>query len=223
MTKLVLASGNKNKIREFSEMFKDYSDKISIISLSDIGFSGDIEEDGDSYEKNSVIKSSVPASLGYIGIADDSGLSVDVLDGAPGIYSARYAGEHVTYTDNNEKLLKVLENEDDRRAKFVCAMSIAVPRSSGIAIPEALIDKELSAFATERAGREVDVATVRGECEGTITRSLRGAEGFGYDPLFLYEPLGKTFAELTHEEKNAVSHRGRAVALFKELIDKIFA
>jgi len=223
MYKIVLASRNKNKIAELREMLSTVSDKIELLSLDDIGYEGDIDEDGTSYEENSVIKSSTPASLGYIGIADDSGLSVDVLDGAPGIYSARYAGEHVTYTDNNEKLLKVLENEDNRAAKFVCAMSITVPDGCGLSVPSELVDKALSEFASKRCKRKVSAVTVRGECCGTILREQRGVDGFGYDPLFFYEPAGKTFAEMTHEEKNAVSHRGIAVSAFISVLMKIFA
>lgn len=223
MHKIVLASRNKNKITELRELLSEISDKLELLSLDDIGYEGDIEEDGASYEENSVIKSSVPASLGYIGIADDSGLSVDCLDGAPGIYSARYAGEHVTYSDNNEKLLKALENETDRSAAFVSVMSIAVPDGSEITIPDRLVDETLSEYASERCARPVKVACRRGVCKGVILRSLRGKEGFGYDPLFYYEPAGKTFAEMTHEEKNAVSHRGAAVRAFAELLKEIFA
>jgi len=222
MYKIVLASRNKNKIGELREMLAAVSGKIDFLSLDDIGFEGDIEEDGESYEENSVIKSSVPASYGYIGIADDSGLSVDVLDGAPGVYSARYAGEHVTYTDNNEKLLKVLENEDNRAAKFVCVMSITVPTDSELKLPAQLVDEELSAYASKRCGRDVKVITVRGECHGTILRAGRGSDGFGYDPLFYFEEAGKTFAEMTHEEKNAVSHRGAAVSKFIDVLKLIF-
>ncbi len=203
-------------------MLAEVTDSIEILSLDDIGYEGDIEEDGSSYEENSAIKSLVPASMGYVGIADDSGLSVDVLDGAPGVYSARYAGEHVTYTDNNEKLLKVLENEDNRAAKFVCVMTLAVPDGAGVDLPCDVVDEELSRFATERAGRRVKVAAVRGECAGTILRELRGEGGFGYDPMFYFEPAGKTFAEMDHEEKNAVSHRGEAVSKFKSLIRTVF-
>ncbi|MBR6917357.1 MAG: non-canonical purine NTP pyrophosphatase, partial [Clostridia bacterium] len=215
MHKLVLASRNRNKIAELQAMFSDISPEVEILSLDDIGCEGDIVEDGDSYEENSVIKSCVPASKGYIGVADDSGLSVDALDGAPGVYSARYAGAHVTYTDNNEKLLKVMENIDDRGASFVCVMSITVPDSLNISIPEELVDKELSDFASARCGTSVKVVAVRGECRGEILREFRGCDGFGYDPLFLYKPFGKTFAQMSADEKNSVSHRGRAVEKFK--------
>ena len=220
MLEFVLASRNKNKIAEYTELLSFLSGKVKILSLDDIGFEGDIVEDGASYEENSVIKSSVPASLGYIGLADDSGLSVDVLDGAPGVYSARYAGAHVTYKDNNEKLLKALEGENNRAAKFVCVISLTFP-AGALDAPEDLIDPELSRYASEKAGRPVCVVAVRGECPGVITRELRGREGFGYDPLFLYEPSGVTFAEMSHEEKNAVSHRGRAVEKFTKAIKSL--
>lgn len=220
MIDFVLATGNRNKVAEYSELLSPLADKVRILSLKDVGITGDVVEDGDTFEENSVIKSSVPAALGYIGVADDSGLAVDALDGAPGIYSARYAGENVTYKDNNEKLLRELEGVKDRGAKFVCVISITIPDGT-LEVPEKLVDRPLSAFASERCGRSVKVIAVRGECPGVITEELRGREGFGYDPLFLYEPSGVTFAEMSHEEKNAVSHRGAAARAFLEIIKKL--
>ena len=224
MYKIVLASRNKNKIAELETLLsKITSVDIKVLSLDDIGFEGDIVEDGETYEENSVIKSSVPASKGYIGIADDSGLSVECLGGAPGVFSARYAGEHVSYADNNEKLLREMSGVSDRSAKFVCVMSIVIPDSCGISVPDNMIDREMSAFASERAGESVKAVVLRGECPGVITEELRGSDGFGYDPLFYVESLGKTFAEMSHEEKNSVSHRGNAVAKAIDAIEKIFA
>ncbi len=220
MIDFVLATGNRNKVAEYSELLSPLADKVRILSLKDVGVTGDVVEDGDTFEENSVIKSSVPAALGYIGVADDSGLTVDALDGAPGIYSARYAGENVTYRDNNEKLLRELEGVKDRGAKFVCVISITIPDGT-LEVPEELVDRPLSAFASKRCGRSVRVIAVRGECPGVITEELRGREGFGYDPLFLYEPSGVTFAEMSHEEKNAVSHRGAAARAFLEIIKKL--
>lgn len=220
MIDFVLATGNRNKVAEYSKLLSPLADKVRILSLKDVGITGDVVEDGDTFEENSVIKSSVPAALGYIGVADDSGLTVDALDGAPGIYSARYAGENVTYRDNNEKLLRELEGVKDRGAKFVCVISITIPDGT-LEVPEELVDRHLSAFASERCGRSVRVIAVRGECPGVITEELRGREGFGYDPLFLYEPSGVTFAEMSHEEKNAVSHRGAAARAFLEIIKKL--
>lgn len=224
MQKIVLASRNKNKIAELETLFsKITSTQIKVLSLDDIGFEGDIVEDGETYEENSVIKSSVPASLGYIGIADDSGLSVDHLGGAPGVYSARYAGEHVTYADNNEKLLNVMDGVSDRGAKFVCVMSIVIPDSAEIDIPPELVDADMSLFATKRAGVPSKAVVLRGECRGVLTEELCGEGGFGYDPLFYVEEIGKTFAEMTGEEKNSVSHRGRAVEKTLSAMEKIFS
>ncbi len=185
--KVVLASRNKNKIREIKEIYEKITGNVlDILSLDDIGYHGEIEENGSSFEENAKIKASVPASLGYIGLADDSGLSVDALGGAPGIYSARYAGEDCCDERNNEKLLSELEKAGSSRdAKFVCVFSAVAPDGNTL-------------FA-------------RGECPGYIAEAPSGNGGFGYDPLFVYPRLGKTFAELSSEEKNSVSHRALAL------------
>ena len=186
--KVVLASRNKNKIKEIKAIYRDIvGEELDILSLDDIGYTSEIEEDGSSFEENATIKASVPASLGYIGLADDSGLAVNALDGAPGIYSARYSGEGATDEKNNEKLLSELSGVSDRSAKFVCVFAIVAPDGKNI--------------------------TVRGECPGVIAEGESGKGGFGYDPLFIYEPLKKTFGELTADEKNKVSHRARALKL----------
>lgn len=220
---IVLASRNKNKIRELQTMLSQYcGDRIKVLSLDDIGYAGDIEEDGESYAENAIIKASVPASMGYIGVADDSGLSVDCLDGGPGIYSARYAGEHVTYEDNNALLLKTMENVPDgkRGAAFVSTIALVAPKGA-LKVPEKLTDEYLTEFADKRSGRKTDVFTVRGECRGMILRELRGEGGFGYDPLFYIPEKGLTFAELSADEKNAISHRGKAMNAFAEEINKL--
>ena len=188
--KLVLASRNKKKIRELETFLSEISSDINVLSLDDIGFHDEIVEDGDSFAANSKIKALVPAGLGYIGVADDSGLEVDALGGAPGVYSARYSGEGATDAKNNEKLLKALGNVPDekRTARFRTVITCEFPD-----------------------GREI---VVDGVCEGRILREPRGVDGFGYDPLFFYEPFGKTFAELTPDEKNSVSHRGQAMRKF---------
>lgn len=193
MEKFVLASNNKKKIRELRTILGKLLPECIVYSLSDIGFEGDIEENGTSFEENSIIKASVPARLGYIGVADDSGLCVDALGGAPGIYSARYSGKGDR--ENNIKLLSELEGKEDRGAGFVCVMSAVFPD-----------------------GR---IVTARGEVRGTILTSPRGDDGFGYDPLFYCPELGKSFAEASADEKNAVSHRGRALAAFCEKLRKI--
>ena len=186
--KVVLASRNKNKIKEIKAIYRDIvGEELDILSLDDIGYTDEIEEDGSSFEENATIKASVPAKLGYIGLADDSGLAVDALDGAPGIYSARYSGEGATDEKNNEKLLSELSGVSDRSAKFVCVFAAVAPDGKSI--------------------------TVRGECPGVIAEGESGKGGFGYDPLFIYEPLKKTFGELTADEKNKVSHRARALKL----------
>jgi XTP/dITP diphosphohydrolase len=165
-----------------------------LLLLSDIGCCGDIEEDGSTFEENSKIKASVPASLGYIGVADDSGLCVDALGGAPGVYSARYSG--MGDRANLEKLLYELRavRDKERTAKFVWVMTAVFPD-----------------------GR---VVQARGEAHGLILREQRGSSGFGYDPVFLYPPLGLTFAELEPEQKNLISHRARALAAFCPLFRK---
>ena len=193
MEKFVLASNNKKKIRELRTILGKLLPECIVYSLSDIGFEGDIEENGTSFEENSIIKASVPARLGYIGVADDSGLCVDALGGAPGIYSARYSGKGDR--ENNIKLLSELEGKEDRGAGFVCVMSAVFPD-----------------------GR---IVTARGEVRGTILTAPRGDDGFGYDPLFYCPELGKSFAEASADEKNAVSHRGRALAAFGEKLRKI--
>lgn len=191
--KMVLASRNAHKISELQTLLAQYIEGIEILSLDDVGIFEDIEENGETYRDNALIKANVAASSGYIGLGDDSGLSVRALGGAPGVYSARYAGGHGDYAANNAYLLKNLEGESDRFAEFVCTVACVFPD-----------------------GREPLV--VEGRTEGVILHSERGSEGFGYDPLFYYEPYGKTFAELTADEKNSISHRGKAIeALAHEL------
>lgn len=210
MTEIVLASNNKKKIAELKTLLTN----VNVKSLRDIDFTDEIVEDGDTFEENSLIKASVPARLGYIGIADDSGLSVDSLGGAPGIYSARYSGEGATDESNRKKLLSELDGvpTEKRGAHFVCTVSVVLPEKCGISIPEEWrISDELSeksGIARERA------MIVRGECFGRILTSEVGDGGFGYDSLFMYYEFNKTFAQLSGEEKNSVSHRGRAMREF---------
>lgn len=188
---LVLASRNKGKIKEMETLLKAViSDKIRVLSIDDIGYSEEIEENGTTFEENALIKASVPANMGYYGIADDSGLEVDALGGEPGVYSARYSGPESDSEKNNDKLLNNLKNvpADKRTARFVSAIAFVSP--------------------------DGDSFTVRGVCEGKIISERKGDGGFGYDPLFLYEPEGKTFSEMSEEEKNAVSHRGAAMRSF---------
>ena len=204
MRRIVLASRNRHKIREMEVLLHTLlpEEDFVLLSLDDIGYTEEIEENGTTFEENAKIKASVPASLGYIGIADDSGLEVDALNGEPGVYSARYADDAgVPHSDeaNNDKLLRKLASVPDekRTARFVSCLSLVTP-----------------------CGRSF---TVRGTCEGVILWERRGTGGFGYDPLFYHPPLGKTFAELTPEEKNSVSHRAHAAVLFAEEWRRFFA
>ena len=191
--KIVLASRNKKKKIELQALLSQYIEGIEILSLDDVGIYCEIEEDGTTFEENALIKARVAAESGYIGVGDDSGLEVDALGGAPGVYSARYAGGHGDDEANNAFLLKNLEGVDDRRARFVSCIACVFPERYGI-----------------------EEFTVRGKVEGEILRERRGEGGFGYDPLFYYAPFDKTLAEVTAEEKNSVSHRANAIKLFAQ-------
>lgn len=198
--KILLASRNKGKISEFQKLFRQYlGDDIEVLSLDAVGMSDDIEENGTTFEENALIKAKAASKTGYISIADDSGLVVPALDGAPGIYSARYSGTHGDDASNNQKLLKELEGISDRRAAFVCCVACVFP------------DENISPV------------TAYGVAEGEILCEPRGDGGFGYDPLFWYDDLGKTFAELTEEEKNSISHRSAALRNLSEKLKPIFA
>ena len=194
--KIVLASKNAHKIKELQTLLSKNIEGIEILSLDDVGITEDIEENGATYEENALIKARVAASSGYIGVGDDSGLSVRALGGAPGVFSARYAGVHGDNDANNAFLLKNLEGVSDRFAEFVCTIACVFPD-----------------------GREPIV--VEGRTAGIIIDELIGTEGFGYDPLFFYEPFGKTFAQLSADEKNSISHRGKAIEAFAKELKKI--
>ena len=192
---IVIASRNKHKIEELEALLSKYVAGVKLLSLDDVGIVGDIEENGTTFSENALIKARAAASSGKIGVGDDSGLCVNALDGAPGIFSARFAGEHGNDAANNEKLLRELSDKSDRSAAFVCAIACVMPD-----------DREI---------------TVEGRAEGTILHSASGNNGFGYDPLFYYPPLDKTFASLSPEEKNGISHRARAVEAFAKELAKI--
>ena len=190
---MVLASRNKGKLRELQRLLAEcLGDAIELKSLDEVGIFGEIEENGATFAENALIKAQAAAASGYIGLADDSGLAVNALDGAPGVYSARFAGEHGNDAANNALLLEKLADKEDRSAAFVCAFACVFPD-----------------------GRAPIVA--EGRVEGEILHAPRGEGGFGYDPLFYYVPFGKTFAELSAEEKNKISHRGEAVERFAQL------
>ncbi len=191
---LVLATRNKGKTREIRSLLSGFP--VVIKNLDDFGPIPEIEEDGATFEENAYKKASLTARfLGLPCLADDSGLCVAALEGRPGIHSARYAGPDATDAERCARLLEELGDSPDRRAWFECVISIAVPTGPAL--------------------------TYEGRCEGTITDSPRGDNGFGYDPIFFYPPLGRTFAELSLEEKSRVSHRGKALAEIREEFDKV--
>lgn len=191
---IVLATRNKGKTREIRELLKGYP--IDIKNLDDFGPIPEVIEDGETFDDNAYKKASFTAKiLGYPAMADDSGLCVEALDGAPGVYSARYAGENATDADNVKKMLEELKDKDNRKASFKCVISIAIPTGPAL--------------------------TYEGECQGVITKEAVGDNGFGYDPLFFYPELNKTFAQLTIQEKGQVSHRGKALKEIADEMDKI--
>ena len=192
--KMVLASRNRHKIAELEALLSTYVEGVEILSLDEVGITGEIEENGTTFEENALIKARAAAASGYIGLGDDSGLSVRALNGAPGIYSARYAGDHGNDAQNNALLLHNMEGVADRYAEFVCAIACVLP-----------------------SGEEF---CVRGAAKGEILSEYHGTGGFGYDPLFLVPTHGKTFAEMSAEEKNAISHRGNAVTLLADELKK---
>ena len=192
--KIFLATGNKHKIKEIEKIFQ--MDNIEILSINDGIEIPEVVEDGDTFEANSQKKAlEIAKFTNMITIADDSGLCVEALNDAPGVYSARYAGEHGNDLDNNMKVVKELQGIENRKAKFVCVISLAKPTG--------------------------EVYSFRGEVEGEFIDTPRGTEGFGYDPHFFMKEYGKTLAEIP-EIKNKISHRAKALEKLKENIDKIF-
>lgn len=190
---IILATNNQDKIREIKHLLDDLP--ITILTKDDFLEFPDIEETGTTLEENALLKARAIAKFCDLpALADDSGLEVDALNGAPGVYSSRYAGEYATYADNNRKLLEQLQgvSKEKRTARFRCV--IAIDWADG---------------STE---------TVEGMAEGYITEDIAGYEGFGYDPVFFYPPKSKRFNEMTLEEKNLVSHRGQALQNAREVI-----
>ena len=191
---VVIATRNKGKIAEIGDLLKGFPIKIK--SLDDFGPIPEVQEDGKTFDENAYKKASFAARvLGLPALADDSGLSVEALGGAPGVYSARYAGENATKEQKCIKLLSEMKGKTDRKAAFECVISIAIPTGPAL--------------------------TYEARCEGLITEQPAGSNGFGYDPVFFYPPLKKTFAQLTREEKSRVSHRGKALREIRNEFDKI--
>ena len=191
---LVLASRNPGKTAEIKNLLKDYP--VRIRKLDDFGPIPEVEEDGDTFDENAYKKASFTAKvLGLPALADDSGLVVEALDGAPGIFSARYAGENATDQQRYTKLLDEMKGKTNRKAAFECVISIAVPPGPAL--------------------------TYEARCEGLIAEAPAGEGGFGYDPVFYYPPLNKTFAQLSRQEKSRVSHRGKALRELRDEFDKV--
>ena len=197
MEEVIFATGNEGKMREIRSILADAYPKI--LSMKEAGIRTEVTEDGKTYEENALMKARAVAAMATeaIVMADDSGLEVDFLNREPGIYSARYMGESTSYRIKNANLISRMEGvpEEKRTARFVCAIAAVLPD-----------------------GREM---TVRAAIEGRIGYEEKGEGGFGYDPIFFVPELGKTTAELTEEEKNLVSHRGKALRLMKEELKKL--
>ena len=193
MTKLVLASKNPKKLVEMNEILSHLG--IEVCSEAEAGVDVEVEETGTTFEENSLLKAeAVMKASGMPAIADDSGLCVDALNGAPGVYSARYGGPELDDTGRYRLLLENMRGQTPRTAKFVSVITCCFPNG--------------------------DVISARGECPGTIAFAPMGEGGFGYDPVFFLPPLKKTFAQLSPEEKNAVSHRGKALELFRARLEE---
>jgi XTP/dITP diphosphohydrolase len=191
---LVMATRNRGKIKELKDLLAGFP--VNLKSLDDFGPIPPVEEDGATFEENAYKKASFTAKvLGLPALADDSGLVVEALNGAPGVQSARYAGIHLNDRQRCDALLKEMEQLADRSAAFECVVSIAAP--TGFAL------------------------TYEGRCKGLIAKAPAGENGFGYDPVFYYPPLDKTFAQLTLQEKNQASHRGKVLHEIKEEFEKI--
>ncbi|MBR4173676.1 MAG: XTP/dITP diphosphatase [Clostridia bacterium] len=188
---IVAATNNSGKAREFAEILKDAD--VTVLTMKDVGISAEIAETGKTFAENAMIKAKAVSKLcGFPVLADDSGLCVNALDGAPGLYSARFAGENATDKELREKLLKKMQGITDRSAFFISSVVLLFPGGKSIA--------------------------AEGKVCGNILKEERGSGGFGYDSLFYCDEMGKTFAEATPEEKDKISHRGRAI---RELLRKI--
>jgi XTP/dITP diphosphohydrolase len=191
---LVIATGNPGKTAEIRDLLKGFP--INIKNLEDFGPIPPVVEDGDTFDENAYKKASfVSKILGLPALADDSGLVVEALGGAPGVYSARYAGENASDRQRYTKLLDEMKGQTNRRAAFECVLSLAVPTGAAL--------------------------TYEARCEGVIAEKPAGDGGFGYDPVFYYPPLKKTFGELSREAKSRISHRGKALLELRAELDKV--
>lgn len=195
MKKIIFATTNQNKVREVKMMMQDFD--VELCTMKDAGIAVDIVEDGTTFEENAVIKAkTIMEMTGEIALADDSGLEVDYLDGAPGIYSARFLGEDTSYDIKNQYIIDKLKEVKgkDRSARFVCAMAAAFP--------------------------DGEVLTCRGTIEGLIAYEQKGKNGFGYDPIVYVPEYEMTTGEMAPELKNSISHRGKALEQMKEILSR---
>ncbi len=193
MQEILLATRNTHKTREIQEILRDLD--LKILNLDDVGQFPEVVEDGHSFEENAIKKAmTIAKASGIISMADDSGLVVDCLDGRPGVYSARFAGPEATDEENNDRLLMLMDGvePESRQARFVCCIAVCTP--------------------------EGKCEVVKGSCEGHISMQASGSGGFGYDPLFFPEHFVQSFAELSPEDKNAISHRGQALKQVRDLL-----
>ncbi|MBP1758755.1 MAG: Nucleoside 5-triphosphatase RdgB (dHAPTP, dITP, XTP-specific) [Firmicutes bacterium] len=191
--KAVLASQNKKKLRELQEILSGFGMEVTL--QSQVGVDVEVEETGDTFEENAILKAeAVRDATGLPAISDDSGLVVDALGGAPGVYSARYGGEGLDDTGRWQLLLRNMEGVENRTCRFVSVICCAFPNG--------------------------DRLLARGECPGVLARGANGEGGFGYDPVFYLPELGRTMAELTPEEKNQISHRGNALRIFQQELER---
>lgn len=193
MKKIIFATKNQGKMREIKDKLRDYN----VISMEEAGIDIDVDENGETFEENAVIKAEAIMNLcNEIVVADDSGLEIDYLDKAPGVYSARFLGHDTSYDYKNAKILEMLKDVPDekRTARFVCAMAVAFPKG--------------------------ETKVTRATIEGIIGHSISGEGGFGYDPIFYVPELKKTTAEISMEEKNKISHRGKALDNVRKILEE---
>lgn len=196
MKKIIFATGNKDKMREIREIMADM--EVEILSMKEAGIVVDVVEDGETFEENALIKAKAIAEYtDAIVLADDSGLEIDYLDKAPGVYSARFMGEDTSYDIKNQALIDKLDGvpKEERTARFVCAIAAVLPNKESLVVREAM--------------------------EGYIGYEIAGENGFGYDPIFYLDEFGCSSAALSREQKNAISHRGKALRAMKEILEKI--
>ncbi|MEK6645433.1 MAG: XTP/dITP diphosphatase [Candidatus Firestonebacteria bacterium] len=193
MNELILATRNKNKVKEIKNLLKGI--KVKIFTVDDFPFLPEVVENGKTLTENAIKKAkTIAKKIHKIALADDSGLEVSMLGGAPGVYSARFSGKGCTYADNNNKLLKLMKNVpiNKRNAKFVCVVALAFP--------------------------DEKIITVEGICKGKIADSSKGKQGFGYDPVFIPKGYNKTYAQLGLKTKNKISHRSLALEKIKKIL-----